>query len=265
MQTVSQNLADQPLVTILMLAYNRERFIGAAIESVIDQTYQNWELVIINDGSTDTTGAVVDSFTDPRIRHIKHSKNAGLHARRAESLTHATGVYTAVLDSDDIWTDTNKLAQQVAYMKAHSDCVVVGTFITLISPTSIIIGNNTYHTSDQGIRRSILSRNQFTHSSILMRTSLLQHVPGYRDTGLAEDLDLFLQLGTVGTFANIPKYMTSYRIHTDSFNPQKQAMGRAVLGIIQKHKDVYPNYIQAYIKAKLRLVYLYVLQLLRIK
>lgn len=251
-------VTHQSLVSILVLTYNRASYIETAIDGVLNQTYQNFELVIIDDGSTDNTAEILAGYTDSRITKILHTNNAGLHTRRAESLTYATGTYTAVLDSDDVWTDTTKLAQQVAFLEENPACVVVGTFITLCDPTGESIGTNSYHTDDRSIRDAILWRNQFTHSSVLMRTAALQKVAGYRDTGLAEDLDLFLQLGNVGTFANIPLYMTNYRIHTDSFNPQKQAMAKAVLGIIQTHKHDYPNYYPAYIKAQLRLAYLYV-------
>ena len=258
-------MKSEPTISILILSYNRAKYIAEAIDSVLTQTYRNFELVIIDDGSTDQTAEILSQYIDPRIKKIMHTTNAGLHARRAESLTYATGTYTAVLDSDDVWTDSDKLAQQVACMEAHPDCAVVGTFITLCSPAGETIGRNSYCTDDQRIRSAILSRNQFTHSSVLMRTSLLQKVPGYRDTGLAEDLDLFLQLGLVGTFANLPHYMTAYRIHTESFNPQKQAMARAVLGIIQTHRHHYPHYYRAYVKARLRLMYLSVRALINRK
>ena len=255
MDTISQSVDNTPLVSILMLTYNRAKYIGTAIDSVLAQTYQNVELVIIDDGSTDETADILARYTDPRIKTVLHTENAGLHARRAESLTYTQGVYTAVLDSDDVWTATSKLQAQVEYLQAHRDCAVVGTCITLCAPDGTPVGQDSYGTTNQAIRQAILSRNQFTHSSVLMRSDLLQHVEGYRDTGLAEDFDLFLQLGTVGTLANLPQYMTTYRIHSESFNPHKLAMAKAVLGVIKRHKHHYPNYFQAYCKAQLRILY----------
>lgn len=254
MDTTTQEIKKTPLVTVLMLTYNRAKYIATAIDSVLAQTYQNFELVIIDDGSTDTTGEILSTYEDSRITIISYPHNEGLHARRKESLAYVEGKYVAVLDSDDVWTDMNKLSEQVDYMEKNEDCAVVGTFITLYSPNSEVIGENTYQTTDKAIRNAILQRNQFTHSSVLMRTSLLTQVPGYRDTGLAEDLDLFLQLGTLGTFANIPKYMTAYRIHTESFNPQRTAMAKAVLGIIKMNKHTYPHYFKALLKAHLRIL-----------
>jgi len=253
MDTNSKSIAQAPLVSILMLTYNRAAYIADAISSVLAQTYKNFELVIIDDGSTDSTPEILAGFDDPRITIIRHPENKGLHLRRAESLRYAKGTYTAVLDSDDLWTDAEKLTVQVAYMEQNPTCVVLGTFISLINAQSSTKSHTQYYTNDEDIRTHILRRNQFTHSSVLMRTKTLKQITGYRNTILAEDLDLFLQLGMHGTFANIPKYMTAYRIHTNSFNPKRTKMAKAVLGIVKNYKAQYPEYNRALIKAYIRI------------
>lgn len=245
-------IQHQPLVSVLMLTYNRARYIQEAIQSVIDQTYFNWELIIIDDGSTDTTAEIVRGCQESRIRYIKHGENAGLHARRKESLGYIKGEYVAVLDSDDLWTNKDKLRQQVEHLEEQEECVLIGTFTTLINEHGKKIGSDKFATGDQAIRERILTRNQFTHSSVLMRTNALKQATGYQPT-LAEDLELFLQLGMIGTFANIPEYYTSYRIHQESLNPQRTRMALAVLSIIKKHKDNYPHYFRALCKAYLRI------------
>jgi len=254
MDTTSQGINKEPLVSILMLTHNRAAYIAQAVSSVLAQSYTNFELVIIDDGSTDDTAKILSTFNDPRIAVIEYLENKGLHARRAESLQYIQGTYTAVLDSDDLWTDTQKLGTQVEYMENNPQCVVVGTYITLIDAGGAETGRTEYHTTDTAIRSHILRRNQFTHSSVLMRTNTLKNCTGYQNTTLAEDLDLFLQLGTHGTFANIPKYMAAYRIHNESFNPQRTAMAKAVLGIIKNYKQQYPAYYQALLKAHLRIL-----------
>jgi glycosyltransferase involved in cell wall biosynthesis len=243
----------QPSVSILMLTYNRSTYIEAAIASILDQTYENWELHIIDDGSTDTTPDIIARIIDPRIHYHRHEDNAGVIARRQESLTYVTGSYVAVLDSDDAWCSSNKLAAQVAYLEAHPDCAVVGTFLNRIDETGKIIGSDTYATTDRAIRRKILARNQFAHSSVLMRSALISKTAGYRDTMLAEDLDLFLQLGHLGTFANLPHTYTSYRLHPQSFGSQPQRMARAVIGIIKQHQRDYPRAWRALVRAYVRL------------
>jgi glycosyltransferase involved in cell wall biosynthesis len=240
MDTTPEIKNNSPLVSILMLTYNRASYIEAAIKSVLNQTYHNWELHIIDDGSTDTTAELVAHFSDPRIHYHRHTENRGLIIRRQESLSYVTGTYSAIIDSDDVWSSSNKLSAQVAHMETLPDCAVVGTFIHRIDETGNITGTDTYATTDKAIRRHILLRNQFAHSSVLMRTALVRQTAGYRDTMLAEDLDIFLQLGRLGTFANLAHFYTSYRVHGQSFGRERGRMARAIITIIKNHQAYYP-------------------------
>lgn len=258
MDTDTQKLTSGPPVSICMLTYNRAHYLKAAINSVIAQTYTNWELILIDDGSTDGTETAVTAFKDSRIKYIKHEINKGLHVRRTESLTHASGTYIAVLDSDDLWHSTEKLSRQVAFLESNSDCSIVGTFVQLIDSNGNKIGTTAYGVTDAEIRNHILIRNQFTHSSVLMRKRMLDKTNGYQPT-LAEDLELFLQLGILGKFANIPEYLTSHRLHNQSANDHGIKMAKAVHSIIQKHRKEYPNYIIALIKSYLRVLKGYLL------
>ncbi len=253
MDTTSKMTGASPLVSILMLTYNRANFISEAIESVVNQTYKNWELIIIDDGSNDDTSKIIAGLQDERIKYIHHKNNLGLITRRIESIKYINGQYTAILDSDDIWISPNKIAEQVEYMEINPNCSLLGTFIKIIDATTTDTGKNQYQTEDISIRKHILIRNQFAHSSILMRTSTLTLTSGYRNTTLAEDYELFLQLGLYGTFANLPKYYTAYRIHNKSFNHRRLMMAQAVLKIIQSYKGQYPNYYLAIIKCYARI------------
>ena len=260
MDTTSQKLTSAPLVSIIMLTYNRVTYIREAIESALTQTYKNFELIILDDGSTDTTASVVEQFLDPRIRYIKDTVNKGLYERRKESLSLVRGDYVAILDSDDVWIDSEKIAKQVAFMKNDSTCAVVGTFITLINEHSTKIKDYTYYTSDQDIRAHILERNQFANSSVLMRKKFLDKTAGYRDFAHCEDLELFLQLGSLGTFANLPEVMLHYRVHCGGESTRKVKVARQVLRSIGLHKNKYPGHFKAVLKASL----LYVLATLRL-
>ncbi|MDP3402496.1 MAG: glycosyltransferase family 2 protein, partial [bacterium] len=93
-----------PLVSVMIATYNRASYMRIAVESVLAQTYQNWELVIIDDGSTDDTQRVAGSFMDARIRYVRLKQNSGIHAARTRALKECRGEYLAVLDSDDMWT-----------------------------------------------------------------------------------------------------------------------------------------------------------------
>lgn len=237
-----------------MLTYNRANYISLAIDSALAQSYQNWELIVLDDGSTDNTAGIVQKYTDPRIRYIKDSQNRGLFYRRHESLSYVQGDFVAILDSDDIWIDDDKLSKQVAHMREHPDCAVVGTFNKLIDHTGSPIGITTYHTIDPTIRANILIRNQFANSSTLMRTSLLTKTAGYRDFAPTEDLELFLQLGRVGTFANLPDFSLAYRIHPGGESARKAKVAKKVLQVISYHQDAYPGAFRARIKMLLLIV-----------
>jgi len=247
------NKINPPLVSILMLTYNRSHFLKEAIGSVISQTYQNFELIIIDDGSTDNSAIVIQNFADSRIRYIRHNTNAGLFTRRKESLSYITGKYVAVLDSDDLWINQEKLTKQVAAMERNNSLVVVGTQTRLLDKDGKILSDYFYATSDGVIRHKILSRNQFTHSAVLMRAEALKKTEGYQPT-LAEDLDLFLQLGHFGHFCNLPIVGTGHRVHGDSENDHGIKMSSAVLSIIKRQHRGYPNYLAAWLLCQLRVL-----------
>lgn len=254
MDTDTQTVNTRSLVSILMLTYNRAQYIDEAISSVLKQTYPHWELIIIDDGSTDETEQVIKSYTDRRIKYIQHPKNNGLFVRRAESLTYASGAYVAILDSDDIWHDPSKLAVQVDFLDSNPQHVLVGTYTKLIDAQGKTIGSKIFALYDKAIRARILIQNQFTHSAVLIRKDALGRTKGYQPT-LAEDLELFLQLGKIGKLANLPLFATSHRIHVNSMNDHGGKMAAAIHNIIQQYKNSYPHFYQAYTKNLLRQLY----------
>ena len=248
MDTTTEVNQKQPLVSILMLTYNRASFIGEAITSVLAQTYTNFEVIIIDDGSTDDTPEVVNSFNDPRIRYIKNDTNQGLIVRRKESLACAKGKYVAVIDSDDLWCSRDKLKKQVEVLDKNSNCAIVGTFITIINKDGKEMTSAKYNIADANIRNNILIRNQFAHSSVLMRKTMLDKTAGYYSLAVAEDFELFLQLGLQGTFVNLPEYLTKYRVHGVGESANKYRIVTHVLQVIKLHKNHYPNYYKAWLK-----------------
>lgn len=107
------------LVSIIMPSWNTSRWIGESIKSVLNQTYQKWELIIVDDCSTDNTDKVVKSFTDPRIRYLKNDKNSGAALTRNKAIREARGEWIAFLDSDDLW-DSTKLEKMIGFMTANN-------------------------------------------------------------------------------------------------------------------------------------------------
>lgn len=111
----------EELVSIITPSYNTARFIGKTIESVLAQTYTNWEMIIVDDCSSDGTDEIVLNYPDPRIRYLKNQKNSGAAVSRNYALREAKGKWIAFLDSDDLWLP-EKLEKQIAFMKAHHYC-----------------------------------------------------------------------------------------------------------------------------------------------
>lgn len=248
---------NTPLVSILMLTYNRAHFLTEAIDSVLNQSYQNWELIIIDDGSTDNTSEIVGRYTDSRINYIKHETNAGLFARRSESLTYVKGDYVAVLDSDDYWCNKTKLEEQITYLETNRDYVVIGTQTILIDESGNKLNEHLVLTDDKAIRLKILFQNQFVHSSIVIRSEALKKTQGYQPI-LGEDLELILQLGNFGKLGNLPGIHTAHRVHKNSENDRGVKIVTAVYSSIVKHRLEYPL---SYLAISLMRVRLFILSI----
>lgn len=245
-------------MSVLIATYNRADLLGEAIESVRRQTYQDWEIIVSDDASSDNTKEVVEALAaeDLRIRYFRHEKNVGISKNRNSGLAAARGEYLAPLDSDDVWTDPTKLERQVAFLEAHPDHALVGTFVAAIDATGAPAGSIDYETDDARIRAKIYRRNQFTQSSVMMRASAVREAGGY-DEGrvINEDYDLWLKIGARHRFANLPERMTGYRIHAGGITKvRRMRAADEHLLIMRKHRGAYPNYALGLAKAYARIL-----------
>ena len=252
-------IKHQPLVSVMMTSYNRAPLISEAIKSVQNQTYSNWELLVLDDDSKDNTMNIVAEFArnDSRVKYAPTPSNLGITKNRNRGFALAKGTYIAVLDSDDLWSDANKLAKQVHFLESNPTYVLVGTGVAVIDKDGIKTKELRYAHTDATIRPKMLMRNQFTHSAVLMRRSSLPLPRPYDESGevsIWEDYDLFLRLGQAGLMANLPEIMTSYRWHSGNISKTEKKNGAyAHLRIIKKYRHIYPNYPLAFIKGVLRL------------
>jgi glycosyltransferase involved in cell wall biosynthesis len=251
------NLKEPPLISIVMTTYNRADMVDGAIKSVLSQTYDKWELLILDDASTDDTKSVVAQHAkkDPRIIYLPAPENLGITKNRNRAFPLATGEYIAVLDSDDLWTRPDKLQKQVEFLASHPDHVLVGSNVSVINENAEVVGHFKYEGQDQAIRARLLLRNQFTHSAVLWRRRPRAEELRYDETvPVWEDYDLILRLGQIGKLANLPEEMTAYRKHGGNISKSKKINGaHAHLNIIKRYKDNYPYYQLARLKGWLRL------------
>lgn len=218
LMTIQILMSNNPIVSILMPVYNAERYVGEAVESMIKQTFEEFEFIIIDDGSTDGSLAIIKAYAlrDERIRLISR-ENSGIVATRNELLGKSIGQYCALLDADDVALP-ERLSRQVEYMEQHPQCVVVGSRILLIDsdgePIRKMVNLFTHEQIDNQLLEGIV---HLYHTSVMMRREAVENVGGYRDGyAPAEDVDLYLRLAECGQLVNLPDVLTQYRQHLAS-------------------------------------------------
>jgi glycosyltransferase involved in cell wall biosynthesis len=204
-----------PLVSVLMPAYNAEQFIAEAIDSILAQTYTNWELIVINDGSTDRSREIVAAFTDSRIRLIDNEKNMGIVATLNRAIDAATGDYCARMDADDVCFP-ERLAVQVRFMERHPDCGICGTWSANSDGTT-----SKMHVRNGILKCCVIAQCPFVHPSVMLRTDLLKSVRYDSNFLYAEDYNLWENLSHRTRMANIPRRLLYYRIFDSSLSHVK--------------------------------------------
>ncbi len=248
-----------PLVSIILPTHNGARFIRRAIESVRAQTLRDWELIIINDGSADATGSLITEIAaiEPRIRIVHFPENKGIQKALNEGLLQAKAEYVARIDDDDAWADARKLEKQLRYMAEHPNCVLVGTGLIVQNEEGDELYRFLNPVTDAEIRGRILYRNCFSHSTVLFKKAAAFAFNGYDESEQSlhtEDYDLWLKLGTIGSFSNLPEYMVRFTSRPNNISSQhKLAQFRRQLMITKRYRGLYPNYIFARVKSYLRL------------
>lgn len=214
---------ESPLVTVLMACYNSNEYkFKEAIRSVLEQTFCNYELVIVDDGSDNPIYNSTKEFCDSRIKVYKIN-HSGLGAALNYGASVALGKYIARFDDDDIMCP-ERLEKQVNYLNEHINCSCVGT-MHYDKVENKYLKHRKYPTEHTAIIRSLLSLKwAMAHTTVMFRKESFEKIGGYRIKGGGQDLDLFLQLGTVGELANINDYLVYYTMSTkglSQINPRK--------------------------------------------
>jgi glycosyltransferase involved in cell wall biosynthesis len=200
-----------PSVTVLMSVYNGERYLSEAVDSVLHQTFTDFEFIIVNDGSTDDTTAILASYDDPRIVLVQNETNLGLTRSLNRGLGLAGGSYLARQDADDV-SLPERLGSQVAFLTANPQTCLVGSSIMVVNSASEAITRMILPTSNRELQSLLLKRNPFCHGSVMLRKSSVQQVGGYREAfSRAQDYDLWLRLAEIGLVANLPTVLYQWR------------------------------------------------------
>jgi glycosyltransferase involved in cell wall biosynthesis len=201
-----------------MPAYNAGRYVEEAVRSILGQTFEDFELIVIDDGSTDETAAVVGRLAsaDPRVRLLSRP-NRGIGATRNELLAMARGRLIAVMDADDVALP-DRLRLQVEFLDEHPEVACVGGRTLMIDPGGIPLDEGHLEQGHEELLAMALSGLcPLNHSSLMTRADAVRAVGGYRSEFCpAEDLDLMLRLLPFGRLANLAEVVTRYRLHPKS-------------------------------------------------
>jgi glycosyltransferase involved in cell wall biosynthesis len=256
------NTAPFPKVSVLLPTYNGNLTIVRAIRSVIGQSFTDWELLVIDDGSTDGTAASVEELSraDGRIRLVRNDRNSGIQRTLNHGLREAKGTYVARIDDDDAWADPAKLARQVAFLDAHPAHVLVGTGTVVVDEADRELYRFLAPATDKDIRSKMLFRNCFTHSSVMFRKETVLKEGGYDENASSrhvEDYDLWLRLGRVGQLANLPFHAVRFTLRPGNLSSKnKLEQFSKDIELVRKYGGDYPGYPAALAWGHLRL-YLY--------
>lgn len=251
-------MAHRPRVSIITATWNRANYIGKGIQSAIDQTFEDWELIISDDGSPDNTAEVIQEWQkkDSRIKYVRVPHVGRIAIVSNAALREAQGEYVAVLDDDDYWIDREKLQKQVSFLDAHKDYIGCGSFFKIIDKDDQQIGEATKPTTDEGIRRVALYANPMANSTTMFR----RKEGGPYDESLKQfaDWEFWLRAGLKGKLCNFPEQWLAYRMwHRGSSFANQRENAETGRMIVQRYKNKYPGYAKAIILANIYVWYSY--------
>ena len=215
-----------PRVSVIMATWNGERHIRASIDSILSQTFMDFELIVGDDGSTDGTLAILESYADPRLRILRNERNIGVVGTRNRLFEAARGDFVAMLDHDDISRPT-RLHKQVEYLDANPDVVLVGTDAHLLRDGHLSATRHPSKTTPQLIDFLLHVSNPLICSSVMLRTHAVRQLGVFmrEECRYADDYDLYHRLSRFGAIARLDEPLTIYRVHqSNAFKRHEDVM-----------------------------------------
>ncbi len=207
-----------PVITVLMPVYNCELYINEAVDSILNQTFADFELLIIDDASTDKTASIIKAYNDSRIKFIEKPSNTGLTNSLNQGLKLANGKYIARMDGDDV-SFSQRFEKQVAFLDANPDVVLCGTNIKVIGTEKIIA----LPEKNEKIKLTLLKGNCLAHPSVMIRKQILDELSVGYDISKepAEDYDLWVRLTGIGKLHNLQEVLLNYRVHNTQVSKKR--------------------------------------------
>lgn len=202
---------NEPLVTVFIPVYNCEDYINECLDSILNQTYRNIEVLLVDDGSTDRSVEKIKAYSDPRIRLIRNERNMGIPFTRNVGLIEAKGKYMAIMDADDI-SSPDRIAKQVAYLEKNPDIDAVSSFYVKFGRQSEKKVSFPFTRAEE-IQILLLFFNPIANPASMVRLETLRknkimYNPEYF---VSQDYDLWARLSTIGKLEIIPEFLLKYR------------------------------------------------------
>ena len=222
-------MENKPLVSVIMSAYNAEKYISQTIKSVLNQTFIDFEFLIFNDGSKDKTEEIIGSYGDHRIKSVNQS-NIGLTKTLNKALALSQGEYIARMDADDI-CEPARLQKQVDFLKNHPEIGICGTWVKMIDADGTFIKNYDLPTENKDIRKMLLLHNPLIHPSVMFRRKIYSDIGGYDESfRFAQDYEYWTRILAKYQAANLPEYLLNYRVFDQNITKSNNLTVR-LLGI----------------------------------
>lgn len=237
-------MSNIPLVSVIVPVYNGAHTIRATLDSVFEQSYENFELIVIDDGSTDETLAVVGSFKDSRLKVFSHA-NAGVAASRNRGVSHAVGSYISFLDADDLWTP-DKLEAQIQALETSEKAAVAYSWTDYIDESGRFVAYDQRVTFSGDVYGELLLRDFLeSASNVTIRRQAFLDVQGFdQNLSGAADWDLFLRLAEQHHYAAVPRLGVLYRIGGSSMSANLEMQERECLAVLDQAFERAPAHLK---------------------
>ena len=217
-------MKKEPLISVIMAVFNGENFLAEAIDSILRQSYPNFEFIIIDDCSNDQTPDILSMYAnqEKRVKVIVNKKNIGTYKSANLGLAIAKGKYIARMDADDI-SYSNRFEKQVQFLESNPEIGLLGSAVEIIDENGYIINKFTPALDDHLIRWKLLFNNSFAHSSWMLRKNTLNKVGGrYNDLPIAQDYSLASEIIKVSRVANLPDFLIKWRISNNQISETRK-------------------------------------------
>ena len=216
-----------PFLSVVMLVYNSELFLKEAVESILKQTFSNLELIIIDDGSSDSSHKIIESFDDVRIKTFYNKTNRGIVYSRNKGLEYSKGKYIAMFDSDDV-ADLSKFEKQIKFLEDNLDYGMVGSWSEIINSNGDKAKKNfKLKAKPEEIPSILFFRNYFINSASVFRKEIVKDFVYPEGYDIVEDYYLWVYISKRSKVWNLQEFLLSYRIHNSAITNRKEELRKS--------------------------------------